>query len=140
MSDLLAVGSLVGQARTGKALLRNRTVLEILRRLKVFQPPACPFSPEIQILFRRSKKPPVFASLKQKTVRPKIEEELSETCSYYASSQQKTSHFCFIEAKNGSTKNTRRVATDLFIVCLSQQKASHFCIIEAKHGSFRNEK
>jgi hypothetical protein len=41
MSDLLAVGSLVGQARTGKALLRNRTVLEILRRLGLSQLPAC---------------------------------------------------------------------------------------------------
>jgi hypothetical protein len=55
-------------------------VLEILRRLKVFQPPACPFSPEIQILFRRSKKPPVFASLKQKTVRLENKKEnLPET-------------------------------------------------------------
>jgi hypothetical protein len=58
------------------------TVLEILRKLRVFQPPACmrdtcPFSPQIQILLRRSKKRPVFASLKQKTVQLKTKEEFS---------------------------------------------------------------
>jgi hypothetical protein len=56
-------------------------------------------------LLRRSKKPPAFASLKQKTVRLKrLKSKSAATHSDIVSSQQKKSHFCFIEAKNGSCK------------------------------------